>query len=317
MYYASFDSDINLVASVVDYGLSVAGNEQAGRVLKQLVDICMSDINTGRILWGTQGKHGKMLHYLKPYLDDSDEEIRARATILEKALKGEIDYAEWQQEQFKKKRQAEFGDKMGTVREVLLKGSNLQRRQVFRQIRRYKLAVLFDGTFVEPLKACLKDSDPVAKEMALWLGRHLLCRADGQEGDMMKLMAQLAQDSDSKVREQVAILVGSCWILEAKPQNAKAIEVMLRLSKDKDLGVRNAAVYYGLSVVKNKSDEVIKRLVDMITELLGQADLDQIIHGLRIGTDKEKVRAYLQPLIKLRDIKGQRARNAYYRPLLP
>lgn len=54
---------------------------------------------------------------------------------------------------------------------------------------------------------------------------------------------------------------------------------MLRLSKDKDRQVRNAAVYYGLSVVTNKSDEVIKRLVDMIAELVGQADLDRIIRG--------------------------------------
>lgn len=52
-----------------------------------------------------------------------------------------------------------------------------------------------------------------------------------------------------------------------------------RLSKDTDREVRNAAVYYGLSVVTNKSDEVIKRLVDMIAESDGQEDLGRIIRG--------------------------------------
>lgn len=310
VYYASFAPD--LTDTVVYYGLSVAGDEQDDRVLKRLVDICMSDINTGRILWGTQGKHEKMLSYLTPYLDDSDEEIRARAVIVQKALKGEIDYAEWQREQFKKQRQAEFGDKMDTVREVLLKGNSRQRRDMFAHIRRYGLGVLFDESFVEALKVCLKDMDPVVKEMAVAFGRELLCRADGQGGNMMEFMAQLAQDSDSKVRKQVAIFVGSCWFEGAKKQNDKAIEIMLQLSKGKDREVRNAAVYYGLSGIDNKSDEVIKRLVDMITELVGQADLDQIIQGLRIGTDKEKVRAYLQPFIGLRGPKGQRARKAYF-----
>jgi hypothetical protein len=312
VYYASFDSDINLVATAVYYGLSVAGNEQDERVLKRLVDICMSDINTGRILWGTQGKHDKMLSYLRPYLDDSDEEIRARAAIVQKALKGEIDYAEWQREQFKRQRQAEFGDKMDTVREVLLKGNSRQRRDMFAQIRQYSLGVLFDDSFVEPLKTCLKDSDPVVKEMTLGLGRELLCRVDGQDGNMMEFMAQLAQDSDSKVRKQVAILVGSCWFEGTKKQNDKAIEIILQLSKDKNPQVRDAAVYYGLSGIDNKSDEVIKRLVDMIAESDGQADLDQIIQGLRIGTDKEKVRAYLKPLIGLRNKKGELARKAYF-----
>ncbi|HIJ67382.1 MAG TPA: hypothetical protein HPP87_03780 [Planctomycetes bacterium] len=311
MYYASFDADVELVASVVYHGLSVAGDQQDEKVLKRLVDICMSDISTGRILWGTQGKHDKMLSYLNPYFVDSDREIQGRAAILEKVLKGETDYAEWQREQFKKERREQFGDRMGTIREVLLKGSGIQRREVFAQIKRYGLSVLFDKSFVEVLKLCLKDPDPVVKEMAISLGGELLCKAGLQNREMMQLMSELSKDSDSKVRKQAAIFVGSCWICSAKQQEEQAIEIMLRLSKDNNLEVRNSAVYYGLSVAADKSDEVIKRLVDMIVEP-NQEDSGQIIRGLRTGADKEKVRAHLQPFIGLRDLKGERARKAYF-----
>jgi len=311
MYYASFDADVELVASVVYHGLSVAGDEQDEKVLKRLVDICMSDINTGRILLGTQDRHDKMLGYLGPYLDDSDREIQGRAAILEKVLKGETDYAEWELEQFEKERREQFGDRMGTIKEVLLKGSGIQKREVFEQIKRYGLSVLFDKSFVEVLKLCLRDPDPVVKEMAIGLGGELLCKAGLQNGEMMQLMSELSKDNDSKVRKKAAIFVGSCWICGVKKQKEQAIEIMLRLSKDKYLEVRNSAVYYGLSVVADKSDEVIKRLVDMIVEP-NQADLDRIIWGLRTGADKEKVRAHLQPFIGLRDLKGELARKAYF-----
>ncbi len=310
VYYASFDAELTDIS--VYYGLSVAGDRQSGKVLKRLVDIWMSDIYAGRILWGTKGKHESMVQYLKPYLNHADGRVRERAAILEKVFRGEVNYEEWEAEQFKKKRQAEFGDKMGTIREVLLKGSSRQRREVFAQIKRYRLGVLFDESFVEALKVCLRDRDPVVKEMALGLGGEQLCRADGEDGQMITLMIELARDSDSKVRKQVAILVGSCWIWGPKEQPAKAIEIVLQLSKDKDREVRNAAVYYGLSVVANKSDEVTKRLVDMAVEVGGQADLGRITWGLQRGTDKRKIRAQLQPLLSLRDKKGELARKVYF-----
>ncbi|MHC4722295.1 MAG: hypothetical protein ACYS6I_06250, partial [Planctomycetota bacterium] len=78
VYYASFDAELTDIS--VYYGLSVAGDQQSGKVLKRLVDICMSDIYTGRILWGTKGKHDKMLTYLQPYLGNPDTRICERAT---------------------------------------------------------------------------------------------------------------------------------------------------------------------------------------------------------------------------------------------
>jgi hypothetical protein len=310
VYYASFDAELTDIS--VYYGLSVAGDQQSGKVLKRLVDICMSDIYTGRILWGTKGKHESMVQYLKPYLNHVDVRVRERAAILEKVFRGEANYEEWEAEQFRRTRQEKFGEKLGAIRAVLLKGSSRQRRDVFGLAKREGLGVLFDESFVEALKACLRDRDPVVKEMAIGFGRELLCKAGAQDREMPALMSELAKNMDSKVRQQAAVFVGSCWIWDAKEPKAEAIEIMLLLSKDRDREVRNAAVYYGLSVVANKSDEVIKRLVDMAVEAGGQADLGRIIWGLQRGADKRKIMAQLQPLLSLRDKKGELARKVYF-----
>ena len=310
VYYASFDAELTGIS--VYYGLSVAGDQQSGKVLKRLVDICMSDIYTGRILWGTKGKHESMVQYLKPYLNDVDGRVRERAAILEKVFMGEVNYEEWEAEQFRRTRQEKFGEKLGAIRTVLLKGSSRQRRDVLGLVKREGLGVLFDKFFVEALKACLRDRDPVVKEMAIGFGRELLCKEGAQDREMLQLMSELAKDRDSKVRQQAAVFIGSCRIWGTKSQSAEAIEIMLLLSKDRDREVRNAAVYYGLSVVANKSDEVIKRLVDMAVEVEGQADLGRITWGLQRGADKRKIRVQLQPLLNLKDKKGELARKVYF-----
>jgi hypothetical protein len=253
-----------------------------------------------------------MLTYLEPYLGNSDARIRERATVLEKVFRGEVNYEEWEAEQFRRTRQEKFGEKLPSIRTVLLKGSSRQRRDVFGLVKREGLGVLFDESFVEALKVCLKDRDPVVKEMAIGFGRELLCKAGAQDQEMLQLMSELAKDMDSKVRQQAAVFVGSCWIWGAKSQSAEAIEIMLLLSKDSDHEVRKAAAYYGLSVVANKNDEVIKRLVDMAVEAGGQADLGRIIWGLQRGADKRKIMAQLQPLLSLKDKKGELARKVYF-----
>jgi HEAT repeat protein len=310
VYYASFDAELTDIS--VYFGLSVARDQQSDKVLKRLVDICMSDIYTGRILWGTKGKHDKMLTYLEPYLGNPDVRVRERAAILEKVFRGEANYEEWEAEQFRRTRQEKFGEKLGAIRTVLLKGSSRQRRDVFGLVKREGLGVLFDESFIEALKACLRDRDPVVKEMAIGFGRELLCKGSTQDREMLQLMSELAKDKDSKVRQQAAVFVGSCWIWRTKSQSAEAIEIILLLSKDSDREVRNAAVYYGLSVVTNKSDEVIKRLLDMAVEVDGQADLGRITWGLQGDADKRKIMAQLQPLLSLKDKKGELARKVYF-----
>ncbi|MCK4823248.1 HEAT repeat domain-containing protein, partial [bacterium] len=307
MYYASFDPA--LTGNAVYYGLSVAGDEQSPKVLKRFVDICMSNIYVTRILWGTKGKHDRMIEYLEPYLNSSDQQIRQRAVILEKTFKGEIDYGQWEKEQHRKKRQEEFGDQLPQIREVLLKGNSKQRSEMFGLIRRKGLYILVDDSFKEPLIACLKDDHPVVKEAALRLSGGVLLKKNEQSPDIFELMSNLSRDWDHKVRNEAAKFIGGHWIWGAKPQKPEAIEIMLRLSNDKDRGVRNQAVYYGLSVVEDKDERVVKRLVEMALDKTN--DFGRISWGLSYGADKEMIKKYLKPYIDIKSKKGELARQLY------
>ena len=78
---------------------------------------------------------------------------------------------------------------------------------------------------------------------------------------------------------------------------------MLRLSKDKDRGVRNQAVYYGLSVVANKDEKIIKRLVEMALDKTN--DFGCISWGLSHGADEEIIKKYLKPYLDIESKKGE------------
>ncbi|MHC4397012.1 MAG: hypothetical protein ACYS1A_15320 [Planctomycetota bacterium] len=309
MYYASFDPV--LTANAVYYGLSVAGEEQSPKVLKRLVDICMSNIYVTRILWGTKSKHDGMIEYLEPYLNSLDQQIRQRAVILEKTFKGEIDYGRWEKEQHRKKRQQEFGDKLPAIRELLLNGNSKQRLETLDLIGRNTLHLLIDESFKQPLMACLKDNHPVVKEAAIGLFANVLDETDKADPEIFELMTQLSKDWDHKVRNETAKFVGGHWIWGAKPQKPEAIEIMLRLSKDKDRGVRYQAVYYGLSVVANKNEKVIERLIEMALDTTGPNDFGRISWGLSRGADEEIIKKYLTPYLTIESKKGELAGQLY------
>ena len=56
---------------------------------------------------------------------------------------------------------------------------------------------------------------------------------------------------------------------------------MLRLSADSDRDVRYNAVYYGLSVVRDKSEPVVRRLVELALTDHGNSLYGRIVWGLR------------------------------------
>jgi hypothetical protein len=293
MYYASYDRQ--LAYDAVYYGLSVA-RDKSDKIMKRCVELCMADSSVSRILWGTEGKHNDMIQYLKPYLESTDPEIKNRAVVLEGVFKGEIDYGKWVNEQTAKRLQQGFGDKLDEIKEVLLKGNSTQRKEIFDLISRNRLNLLFDKSFTEPLKACLTDDDPTVKEAAI--GNCGILFGKGKCPDeFLEIMDNLSKDSDSKVKEAVAVFVGSHWIWGVTPQKPEAIDIMYRLSSDKDRSVSNQAVYYGLSVIEDKDERIIKRLVDMAMD--ETHDLGRIAWGLKIGADmqtlKELLFSYLTP----------------------
>ena len=79
--------------------------------------------------------------------------------------------------------------------------------------------------------------------------------AQGQEGsDLLREMRRNGR------------MAGYRWVWNAEEQHPKVIELMLALSRDEDRETRNQALYFGLSTVRNKSEKVIRRLVEKAIE---------------------------------------------------
>ncbi len=80
-------------------------------------------------------------------------------------------------------------------------------------------------------------------------------------------MTACADDPDVRVRRAVVTQIGQYMVwspAEDKPQDQRAIQFLLLRTHDKDYRVRYNCVYYGLSTIRDKSDAVIDRLLDIV-----------------------------------------------------
>ncbi|MBP7052678.1 MAG: right-handed parallel beta-helix repeat-containing protein [Phycisphaerae bacterium] len=208
----------------VYFGLSVT-RHKTPNILRTLADICMRGEEVGRITWGLGDQRDAMLAYITPHLQDSDPDKRQTAELLVKHFKGELDFEQWQREKRDEQARARLGDQLPQIRQTLLAGDSEARRQAFVTLARSGGSVL-DDSFLPALQAA-------------------------------------ASDPSSEVRNDVVRTVGGRWIWSAQQQDPNAIALTLRLSSDSDREVRYNAVYYGLSTVRDKSDAVVRRLVEM------------------------------------------------------
>jgi peroxiredoxin len=232
----------------VYFGLSVVKNKSPN-LLRTLADLCMQGEQVGRITWGLGPQREEMLAYITPYLQDADPKKREIAEALVRHFKGELDFEKWQQEKHTEQVKAEFTGQLPQLRQALLTGDSQARRDVFQTITRKDLSAILDDSFLPALRAA-------------------------------------ATDSDSSVRAQVAQLVGGLWVWGAKDQDPNAIEFLLKLSTDSARDVRYTAVYYGLSNVRNASEPVVRRLIEMAL-----ADHENDLHGRIVWGLKGPVRA--------------------------
>jgi C-terminal processing protease CtpA/Prc len=93
--------------------------------------------------------------------------------------------------------------------------------------------------------------------------------------------AAAAQDPDARVRGEVARLTGNAWVWGAKEQHPKVIELALKLAKDPDWNVRHYAVYFSLSTTADKSDAVIRAMLENAIDRADTMSVQRIAWGLR------------------------------------
>lgn len=265
--------------SAVYFGLSVT-QPKTPAILRTLAELAMrvddpSDL--GRIAWGASNQKTELIEYLKPFQDSDDETIRIKAEVCRKIFNGELKAFAWAAEQAQQRAKDEYGDQLPELREVLMSGSSDERFQALQTILEKRIALIMDDSFLAAFAKCAEDTNP-------------------------------------RVRVQTTIIAGHRWIWEApQDQHPEAMRLMLKLSKDDDRDVRFNAVYYGLSTVREKSDEIIERLLEMAFADREPNLFHRIEWGLR--NDRERVAKMLNEYIAGKDKDDARAAREVFKQL--
>jgi len=107
------------------------------------------------------------------------------------------------------------------------------------------------------------------------------------DDSFVPVLQSVAADPDPQVRREVAGLAGYrwLWVPPAVPQDPNVIALMLQLSADSDREVRYNAVYYGLSVVRGKSEPVVRRLIRLAATDADNDLFGRTVWGLKSGVD--------------------------------
>lgn len=230
------------------YGLSVLRHKPAN-VLRTLADVCVQDNDeVGRITWGLGAQREAVLPYLTPYLQDRDAAKREIAGMLVKHFQGELDFDHWRRQKGLEQAKAQFASPASQFKQALLTGDSSARYQAL-------IALV-------PLMQAAR-------------GPMFL------DDSLLPALQVASTDPDSRVRNEVARTVGGRWVWGAPKQDPNAIALMLKLSADRNREVRYDAVYYGLSVVRDKSEPVVRRLVEMALANHENDLQGRIVWGLR------------------------------------
>lgn len=89
-----------------------------------------------------------------------------------------------------------------------------------------------------------------------------------------------AEDPGTPIRSVAARIMGQEMVAGRDEPNPEAVELLMKLAKDDSDDVRFSAVYYGLSQLKNKSDDVVELLLDVAAANREHSLYDQIVQSL-------------------------------------
>ncbi|MEI8381206.1 MAG: hypothetical protein WCJ09_13845 [Planctomycetota bacterium] len=248
----------------VYFGLSVV-QKKSPAILRTLVDLSLAvdDPNDlDRIAWGSKTQRDELLAFVEPHLKSDDAAIRAKADVLQQIFQGKLKAFAWAAEQARLRALAKYGEQLPKFKTILSEGTSEERLQLLVKIVGEQIFRIMDDSFLPAFAKC-------------------------------------AEDPDEQVRNQVVIVSGGHWVWWREKQHPDAIQLMLKMSHDQDDQVRYNAVYYGLSTVRNKKDDVISRLLEMAFDAPLSDLPGRITWGL--STDKPRTKVLLTDMITGKD----------------
>ena len=228
MYHAAGATNPIISYNAIYFGLPVV-RPLTEPILRALVEAAMNseDPNVlSRIGWGAASRKERLQHYLQPFVDSTDDARREHARVLQKIFSGELKAFAWAEEKARDRARENYAPHLEEFRSSLLGGGSAARLKTLELFQKERIALIVDDGFLPAFAAA-------------------------------------ASDTNSKIRNMIAVTVGSRWIWHATNQHPEAINLMLRLSKDIDRQVRYNANYYGLSTIRNRNDAVIERMLEL------------------------------------------------------
>jgi len=105
-----------------------------------------------------------------------------------------------------------------------------------------------------------------------------------------------AEDATVPLRSIAAQQIGKNFIQGNESPNLEAVALLIQLSKDESEDVRYNSVYYGLSQMSKKSDEILNRLIDVAATDRQSSLYDRIAESLE--GDRERVAKILDQKLK-------------------
>jgi parallel beta-helix repeat protein len=257
--------DPNLRDNAVYFGLSVVEPVKPPAILKAFVEIPIKDgrfsSSVHRMQWGARGQAKEVLKYIEPYLESDKNNSIAKQF---KQIFSEEEGANQPQpspedEETRKKNQEKWKKETEERKQAFFTMSDDERRQ---KIRGMNFLFGPGGENVE------------------------------EDNKILDILAKYTKDSDQMVREQLAGETSNMYIWSTRgEQNPKAIAIALEMVKDPDPDVRHSAIYFGLSTVRNKSEEVMQALLDVIYKDRDRENYERVAWGLR--GDRAKVKKLL------------------------
>ncbi len=134
----------------------------------------------------------------------------------------------------------------------------------------------------------------------LWRSRH----KDEVEDEEILSTVRNGLRHTTQHRTSILRWVGNKYIWNRSPQNPEAIEIMYHAAdfsgeRADPYGTRHYAVYFGLSVVQEKSPAILKTLVALCMRVDDPNDLSRVAWGAR--SQRVELLDYLQPYLQSED----------------
>jgi len=265
----------NIRGAAIQFGLSMV-RPKTPSVLRALMEVAIVDDDPhdlSRIAWGVGNQRDEAIQYLEFFYRSPDRVVRDKAAVVEKIVMREVKAFDWAEERMWSSTEERVRAAMPIMVDFLRTGSSEERFLILAFIEQEGALRSMDEAYIEAFAVCAEDPSP-------------------------------------GVRRVVARMVGQRWIASARSPDFDAVELAMQLSRDSDDNVRYNAVCFGLSVIPQKSERIVRRLLEIVFDGCEPSLYDKIAWGLQ--TQRSFTRAVLDSYTSGDDAKRALAARMVY-----